>query len=62
MVGSHQIEVLIDHKEQLFASSLEFAKFDSPDFIIMKEAMLAYEKIVLYKNDGVNESDKAYLV
>ena len=68
MVGSNRIEVLIEHKEKLFESSLKFARFDSPDFIILKEAVLAYEKIIIYQiaktgsvADGVTENDKTYL-
>jgi hypothetical protein len=48
MVGQNRVEVLLEHKEKLFESSLKFGKFDSPDFIILKEAILAYETIVLY--------------
>jgi len=35
-------------------SSLKFAEFDKPDFIIMKEAILAFEKVILTisKEDG----------
>lgn len=68
MVGQNRVEVLLEHKEKLFESSLKFGKFDSPDFIILKEAILAYETIVLYQilktgsvADGVNENDKTYL-
>jgi hypothetical protein len=33
----------------LIESSLKFAEFDTPDFIILKEAILAFEKILLAK-------------
>lgn len=68
MAGSHRIEYLIDNKEKLYQFSLKFAKHESPDFIVMKEAVLAYEKIIMYQIektssvvDGVNENDKTYL-
>jgi len=68
MIGSSRVEVLLNHKDKLYESSLKFAKFDSPDFIIMKEAVLAYEKIVIYQIEkmgsasaGVLEVDKKHL-
>ena len=48
MAGSYRIEYLIENKEKLYQFSLKFAKFESPDFIILKEAVLAYEKIIQY--------------
>ena len=45
-MGSCRVEILLDQKEQLYEHSLKFAKYESPDYIIMKEAVLAYEKIV----------------
>ena len=47
--------------------SLKFAIYESPDYIIMKEAILAYEKIVQHQIsrvgllDGVTENDKKHL-
>jgi hypothetical protein len=68
MAGSHRIEYLVENKERLFENSLKFAKYESPDFIILKEAVLAYEKIIQYQIkktgsvvDGVNDNDKTYL-
>ena len=46
MMGSCRVEILLDQKEKLFENSLKFAKYDSPDFIIMKEALLSFEKII----------------
>jgi len=46
MVGSSKPKILIEHKKTLVESSLKFAEFDNPDFIIMKEAILAFEKIL----------------
>lgn len=67
MAGSHRIQYLIQNKEKLYSFSLKFAKYDSPDFIIMKEAILAYAKIIRYQiektsvAEGVTENDKTYL-
>lgn len=46
MIGSSKIEVLMNQKDNLFEYSEKFAKFEKPDFIILKEALLAYEKIM----------------
>ena len=46
MMGSCRVEILLDQKEKLYEESLRFANYESPDYIIMKEAILAYEKIV----------------
>lgn len=64
MIGSSRVQVLIDQSKQLYESSLKFAKFDSPDFIIMREAVLCFEKIVTHKMEGdrsITEEDKKYL-
>jgi hypothetical protein len=46
MIGTNRIEILIEHKDKLYDKSLAFAKFESPDYIIMKEAMLGFNKII----------------
>lgn len=46
MMGSCRVEILLDQKAKLYEMSLKFAHYESPDYIIMKEAILAYEKIV----------------
>lgn len=67
MMGSCRVEILLDQKEKLYESSLKFANYESPDYIIMKEAILAYEKIVQHQvnrvglADGVTENDKKHL-
>lgn len=48
MIGSSKIEVLIKQKDNLFESSWKYAKSDCPDFMIMKESLIAYEKIILH--------------
>lgn len=48
MIGSSKIEVLFKQKDNLFEYSSKFAKFSKPDFILMKEALLAYEKIMIH--------------
>lgn len=67
MIGSCRVEVLLDQKEKLYEESLRFANYESPDYIIMKEAVLAYEKIVEHQisrvglQDGVTDNDKKHL-
>ena len=67
MMGSCRVEILLDQKEKLYEQSLKFANYESPDYIIMKEAILAYEKIVQHQinrvglADGVTENDKRHL-
>lgn len=72
MIGSSNIKVLIDQKKNLFEYSKNFAEFEKPDFILLKEALLAYEKIILHqkaeaerekksKGDNIDEADKRYL-
>lgn len=46
MIGSSKIEVLLNQKENLYEYSLKYAKFDRPDFMLLKEALLAYEKLI----------------
>ena len=48
MVGSSDINVLLAQKDHLYEYSLKYAKFDCPDFILLKEALLAYGKIILH--------------
>lgn len=55
----------------MFEYSLHFAKFDKPDYILLKEALLAYEKIIISqiirgasndnKDNLINDNDKKYL-
>ena len=64
MLGSHRISILVDHKDKLYESSVKFAKFDSPDFIIMREAVLAFEKLVIHqigKSGVASDADKKHL-
>ena len=67
MMGSQRVDILLDQKEKLYEMSLKFAIYESPDYIIMKEAILAYEKIVQHQIsrvgllDGVTENDKKHL-
>jgi len=49
MIGSSNTEILLKQKDTLFEYSLKFAKFDKPDFILLKEALLAYEKIMIFQ-------------
>lgn len=47
MIGSSKIEALLDYKDLLYQNSIKFAKQERPDFMIMKEGLLAYEKIII---------------
>jgi hypothetical protein len=49
MIGSSDIQVLLNQKDNLYEFSLKYAKMDRPDFILLKEALLAYEKIIIHK-------------
>lgn len=49
MIGTHNIDVLLKQKTKLYESSLKFANFDTPDFILMKEAVMAFDKIVVHQ-------------
>ena len=69
MIGSSDIQVLLNQKDNLYESSLRYAKMERPDFILLKEALLAYEKIIVHKqstlklqeiNQSINEEDKKY--
>lgn len=56
-MGQTKVDILTDHKDQLFEASLKFAKYDSPNFVIMKEAIIAYQTIVFNQikvNGGVS--------
>ena len=67
MMGTCRVDILLDQKEKLYEHSLKFANFESPDYMIMKEAILAYEKIVQHQisrvglTDGVTDNDKKHL-
>lgn len=74
MIGSTKIEVLMRQKDILFEHALKFAKFNKPDFILLKESLLAYEKIMIHqimkqstekdpnkKEITVSEADKKHL-
>jgi hypothetical protein len=49
MIGSSKAEILMKQKDTLFEHSLKFAKYQNPDFILFKEALLAYEKIMIHQ-------------
>jgi hypothetical protein len=46
MIGTNRVEILLQHKDKLYEKSLNFAKFDTPDYIIMKEAVMCFDKII----------------
>jgi hypothetical protein len=48
MMGSTNISILQDNKHQLCEYMIKFAKYDAPDFVIMKEALNAF--ILIIKN------------
>jgi len=55
MIGSSDIQVLLHQKDNLFETSLRYAKVERPDFILLKEALLAYEKIIIHKQVTLNQ-------
>lgn len=70
MIGTNKVEVLTKQKEVLFEFSLRYAKFDKPDFILLKESILAYERIIYHQQQisknidpsaAVNEGDKKHI-
>lgn len=46
MISAQKPKLIIDFKENLKDSSIKFAEFENPDFIIMKEAILMFENIL----------------
>ena len=48
MIGASKIEVLLAQKDTLYEHSIRYAKFEKPDYILLKEALLAYEKLIFY--------------
>ena len=67
MIGESKPRVIMDRRQTLLDSSMKFALFDNPDFIIMKEAILAFERMIQAEKDkckGVytmNDENKNYL-
>jgi len=59
MIGTHKPKIILEHKKVLTESSLKFAEFDNPDFIIMKEAIIAFEKIILAQIGKENKRESA---
>ena len=59
MIGSSKPKIIIEQKKTLMESSLKFAEFDNPDFIIMKEAILAFEKLFVEKE--ITDEHKQYI-
>ena len=46
MMGTQKVEILNTMKGQLLEKSLFFASYEQPDYILLKEAILAFEKIL----------------
>lgn len=46
MMGTQKVDILNTMKVQLQEKSLVFANYEQPDFILLKEAILAFEKIL----------------
>jgi len=65
MIGTHKIEVLEKNKHALQESSLKFAAYERPDFLLMQEALLSYEKIMQHQGRHVDstvaEKDKEFI-
>ena len=59
MIGTCKPKIIVDQKKTLMESSIKFAEFDNPDFIIMKEAILAFEK--LFGDKENTEEQKGYI-
>lgn len=57
-MGQSKIEILLDQRDKLFEYSLKFARYDTPDFTNFKEAVLAFQAILLHeiKENGSFES------
>ena len=66
MMGSNKIEILLSSKVPLYSTSLKLAQIPRPDFIMMKEAILCFDKITQYQSENgdkqrVKETDLNYL-
>ena len=66
MMGSNKIEILLNSKVPLYSTSLKLAQILRPDFIMMKEAILCFDKITQYQSENgdkqrVKETDLNYL-
>lgn len=46
MMGQKKISILTERKDKLYEAMLKYAKHDNPDFILMKEAVLAFQIIM----------------
>ena len=47
MIGNCDAQIIHDEKRILMVKSIEFAQYEVPDFIIMKEAINVFEKLIL---------------
>ena len=68
MMGNQKVEILNSMKVQLQEKSLLFANYEQPDFILLKESILAFEKILqgyissVGPTTGITDSDKRHLL
>lgn len=75
MIGSAKVDVIIEYKNQLYNNSIKFAKMPQPDFILIQEALLTYEKVIIHQMStrrrdanerlsqaSISDSDKQYLL
>ena len=67
MIGNCKPKIVIEHKKTLMESSMKFAEQEHPDFIIMKEAIIAFEKILITQSQQskeeavISDEQKMYL-
>lgn len=47
-LGTSDIKLLLDFKERLFKHSLALAQQEKPDFMLVKEALMCYERLMLH--------------
>jgi len=49
ILGTHKIEILVQNKDQLYRCSRAFASADQPDFILLKEALQCFERVLAHQ-------------
>lgn len=49
ILGIYKVEVLLTGKELLFRCSRQFANAAEPDFVLIKEALLCFERVLTYQ-------------
>ena len=49
MIGTNNIKVILERKADFFEKSLKFARYEAPDFMLMREAIMVFEKVAVHE-------------